>query len=105
MHDAVASIKSEDEDIRRLLLISESSETTVSVKGKAVVKKGEFVKSDKVLAESGETSPVSGLVTAINKGEITIRNGRPYLISPGTMLQIDSGALVLRGDLICNISI
>ena len=51
MHDAVASIKSEDEDIRRLLLISESSETTVSVKGKAVVKKGEFVKSDKVLAE------------------------------------------------------
>ncbi len=103
MHDAVASIKSEDEDIRRLLLISESSETTVSVKGKAVVKKGEFVKSDKVLAESGETSPVSGLVTAINKGEITIRNGRPYLISPGTMLQIDSGALVLRGDLLATL--
>ena len=70
MHDAVASIKSEEEDVRRLLLISQSSETTVSVKGKAVVKKGDFVKSDKVLAESGETSPVSGIVTAINKGEI-----------------------------------
>ncbi len=47
-----------------------------------------FIKLDKVLLESGETSPVSGkIVTAINKGEITIRNGRPYLISPGTMLQ------------------
>ncbi len=103
MHDAVASIKTEEEDARRLLLISQSSETTVSVKGKAVVKKGDFVKSDKVLAESGETSPVSGVVTAINKGEISIRNGRPYLISPGTMLQIDSGALVLRGDLLATL--
>ena len=103
MHDAVASIKSEEEDVRRLLLISESSETSVSVKGKTVVKKGEFVKADKVLAESGETAPVSGVVTAVNKGSVSIRNGRPYLISPGTMLQIDSGALVLRGDLLATL--
>lgn len=103
MHDAVASIKSHEEDVRRLLLISGSSETTVAVSGKAVVKKGDFIKSDKVLAESGETSPVSGIVTAVNKGEISIRNGRPYLISPGTMLQIDSGALVLRGDLLATL--
>ena len=103
MHDAVASIKSDDEEVRRLLLISDSSETTVSIKGKAVVKKGEFIKADKVLAESGEISPVSGLVTAVNKGEISIRNGRPYLISPGTMLQIDSGSLVMRGDLIATL--
>ena len=103
MHDAVASIKNDSEEVRRLLLISNSSETSVSVKGKAVVKKGDFIKADKVLAESGETSPVSGLVTAVNKGEISIRNGRPYLISPGTMLQIDSGSLVLRGDLIATL--
>lgn len=103
VNDAVASIKNAEEDARRLLLISDSSSTTVSVKGTAVVKKGQFVKADKVLAESGETSPVSGLVTAVNKGKIQIRNGRPYLISPGTMLQIDSGALVLRGDLIATL--
>ena len=103
MNDAVASLKGDSEDVRRLLLISDSCETTVAVKGKAVIKKGDFVKADKVLAESGETSPVSGLVTAINKGEISIRNGRPYLISPGTMLQIDSGSLVLRGDLIATL--
>lgn len=103
VNDAVASIKNAEEDARRLLLISDSSSTTVSVKGTAVVKKGQFVKADKVLAESGETSPISGLVTAVNKGKIQIRNGRPYLISPGTMLQIDSGALVLRGDLIATL--
>lgn len=103
VNDAVASIKNAEEDARRLLLISDSSSTTVSVKGTAVVKKGQFVKADKILAESGETSPVSGLVTAVNKGKIQIRNGRPYLISPGTMLQIDSGALVLRGDLIATL--
>ena len=103
MNDAVASIKSDEEDVRRLLLISDSSETKVAIKGKAVIKKGEFIKTDKVLAESGEISPVSGVVTAVNKGKISIRNGRPYLISPGTMLQIDSGALVLRGDLLATL--
>ncbi len=103
MHDAVASIKNDDEDARRLLLISKSSETEVAVKGKAVVKKGDFVTTDKVIAESGETTPVSGIVTSVNKGTVSIRNGRPYLISPGTMLQIDSGALVLRGDLLATL--
>lgn len=103
MHDAVASIKSDDEEVRRLLLISDSSETKVAIKGKATVKKGDFIKTDSVLAESGETAPVSGVITAVNKGEIAIRNGRPYLISPGTMLQIDSGALVLRGDLLATL--
>ena len=103
VNNAVASIKSEEEEVRRLLLISENSETVVKVSGKAVVKKGDFVTTDKVLAESGETTPVSGIVTAVNKGSVSIRNGRPYLISPGTMLQIGSGALVLRGDLLATL--
>jgi len=103
VNDAVASIKSNEEEVRRLLLISDSSETVVSVSGKAVVKKGDFVTTDKVLAESGETTPVSGIITAVNKGSVSVRNGRPYLISPGTMLQIGSGALVLRGDLLATL--
>jgi len=103
VNDAVASIKDTEEDVRRLLLISADAETVVPVTGKAVVKKGDFVKTDKILAESGETTPVSGIVTAVNKGNVSIRNGRPYLISPGTMLQIGSGALVLRGDLLATL--
>ena len=104
MHDAVASIKDGDEEARRLLLISEDSLSTVSVKGKAVVKKGDIVKSEQVLAESGETAPVSGIVTEVGKGKIAIRIGRPYLISPGTMLIVNSGALVLRGDLLVSLT-
>ena len=98
INQGVASIKSDKEEARRLLLTSEKYEVTVPVKGKAVVKKGDFVKLDELLAESEERSTVSGQVIAVNKGEITVRAGRPYLISPGTMLQVESGALVLRGD-------
>ena len=98
INKGVASIKEISEDARRLLLTSSTYETQAAVDGKAVVKKGDFVKPDQLLAESGERSTVSGQVIAINKGKITIRVGRPYLISPGTMLQVDTGALVLRGD-------
>jgi len=98
IEDGVASLKNIKEDSRRLLLTSNNFETTVKIKGKALVKKGAFVKNDELLAESGEKSSVSGQVMTVGKTSITIRSGRPYLISPGTMLQVDAGALVLRGD-------
>ena len=103
MHDAVASIKNTEAETRRLLLISDNSSTDVKIKGKATVKKGSFVKADSIITESGEKAPVSGIVTETSKTGITIRNGRPYLISPGTMLLIDSGSLVLRGDLLATL--
>lgn len=104
LHDAVASIKKEEEEARRLLLISESSSTDVKIKGKATVKKGDLIKTDSVIAESGETTPVSGIVTSTAKGSVSIRTGRPYLISPGTMLLVNAGSLVLRGDLIVSLT-
>ena len=103
INDGVASVKETEEETRRLLLTSKLYESTVKVSGKAIVKKGDFVKVDQLLAESGEKSTNSGQVIAINKGEITIRHGRPYLISPGTMLIVDAGALVLRGDMIATL--
>ena len=104
LHDAVASIKNEEEEARRLLLISESSSTDVKVKGKATVKKGDLIKTDSVISDSGETAPVSGIVTSTAKGSVSIRTGRPYLISPGTMLLVNAGSLVLRGDLIVSLT-
>ena len=104
LHDAVASIKKKEEEARRLLLISESSSTDVKVKGKATVKKGDLVKTDSEIADSGETAPISGIVTATGKGSVSIRVGRPYLISPGTMLLVNAGSLVLRGDLIVSLT-
>ena len=98
INDGIASIKADKEEARRLLLTSSTYETVIPVKGIATVKKGDFVKLDSVITDKGETTTVSGMVQAVNKGEITVRNGRPYLISPGTMLQVEAGALVLRGD-------
>lgn len=103
INDGVASIKNKKEDARRLLLVCESYETKLPIKTKASVKVSEFIKLDSIISESGEKSTVSGKVVAVSKNEITVRNGRPYLISPGTMLQVDSGALVLRGDMLATL--
>ncbi len=103
INDAVASLKTDDEEIRRLLLIADSSETAIELKSKPVVKVGEFVRMDSVLSSGGETSPVSGLVTNVGKTSVTVRIGRPYLISPGTMLQVDNHSLVLRGDMLATL--
>ncbi|MCD8377804.1 MAG: DNA-directed RNA polymerase subunit beta'' [Candidatus Gastranaerophilales bacterium] len=96
--DGIASISGNEEDARRLLLQSKAYETDISIKGKATVQEGDFIKKDTILADSGEKAIVSGQVVGISKGKVTIRNGRPYLISAGTQLQIDGQALVLRGD-------
>ena len=103
VNDGVASIKNEDADARRLLLTSENYEEVIKIASKPVVKKGDFVRLDGVISESGDKATVSGQVISVNKGEVTIRTGRPYLISPGTMLQVEAGALVLRGDMLATL--
>lgn len=103
INDGVASIKNKKEDARRLLLICENYETKLPIKTKSCVKEGDFVRLDSIISESGEQSTVSGKVVSVSKNEVTVRTGRPYLISPGTMLQVDSGALVLRGDMLATL--
>ena len=102
--DAVVSLKKNDEEnARRLLLISDSYESTVNLKSKPTVKVGQLIKMDNVISESGEVSEISGIVVAVDKKSITVRTGRPYLISPGTMLQVNNGSLVLRGDMMATL--
>jgi len=103
INDGVASIKNNKEEARRLLLICESYETKLPIKTKSCVKEGDFIRLDSIISESGEQSTVSGKVVGVSKTEVTVRTGRPYLISPGTMLQVDSGALVLRGDMLATL--
>ncbi len=103
INDGVASIKDDKAEARRLLLTSEKYETVIPVKGKANVKKGDFVRLDSILSDNGEKSTISGQVIAVNKGEVSIRTGRPYLISPGTLLLVEGSALVLRGDVIATL--
>ena len=100
LNDGEVSIKDENAEARRLLLICKNFEETVAIKSKAVVKEGQFIKQDDLLTEGEDRAPVSGKVVKVTKSEILIRTGRPYLISPGTMLQVAAGSLVLRGDML-----
>ena len=103
LNDGVASIKGDVAESRRLLLNCANFETTVETKSKPSVKKGDFIKLDSVVAETGELAPVSGKIVDVTAKSVTIRNGRPYLISPGTMLQVEEGSLVLRGDMLATL--
>ena len=103
IHDGEASIKGDVSESRRLLINCANFETIVDTKNKPSVKKGDFIKLDSELATSGELAPVSGKIVDVTAKSVTIRNGRPYLISPGTMLQVEEGSLVLRGDMLATL--
>jgi len=103
-NDGKVSFNQEGEgEIRRLLLISSDLETKVPLKSKPIIKVGDLIKIDQVVSEGGETSAISGQVTKIKGNEITVRGGRPYLISAGTQLQTENGSLVQRGDLLATL--
>lgn len=103
INDGIASLNANEEEARRLLLVCENYESKLPIKGKASVKVGDFIRLDSIVADSGEQSNVSGKVIEVSKSEVIVRTGRPYLISPGTMLQVDAGALVLRGDMLATL--
>jgi len=103
--DAKVSISktSGDVDVRRLLLVSPEQESIIELKTKPIVKNGDLIKIDQVISESGEIAVISGQVIEISGNNIKIRDGRPYLISPGTQLQVDFGSLVQRGDFLATL--
>ncbi|EKE03747.1 MAG: hypothetical protein ACD_20C00157G0024 [uncultured bacterium] len=90
-------------EVRRLLLISAELETQVELKTKPIVSEGDLIKIDQVISESGEVAIISGQVTGVKGKTVTIRGGRPYLISAGTQLQVDSKSLVQRGDILATL--
>ena len=103
VNDGVAAINDKQGDSRRLLVNCSGHESSVKVSSASLVKKGDFVRLEQQITEGGDIAPTSGKVVSVSKNEIVIRNGRPYLISPGTMLQVDAGALVLRGDMLATL--
>ena len=103
VNNAVASIKNADKELRRLLLISENSETVVKTDKKSTAKVGDLIKLDSTIPGTKTVAEVSGMVTKVDATSVTIRVGRPHLISVGTSLQVDNGALILRGDLLATL--
>lgn len=87
------------ENVRRVLLITEDHETVVKTTDKPSVKVGDFITIEQPLSKS-DMAPLSGQVSAVDAKSVTIRGSRPYLISGGTLLQVENRSLVQRGDLI-----
>ncbi|MFN3360670.1 MAG: DNA-directed RNA polymerase subunit beta', partial [Pseudanabaenaceae cyanobacterium] len=58
---------------------------------------GDLVRSGDPIGTKTVT-PESGQVIAVEPDRVILRKGRPYLISPGAVLQVQHGDLVQRGD-------
>ncbi|MBZ0185185.1 MAG: DNA-directed RNA polymerase subunit beta'', partial [Candidatus Obscuribacterales bacterium] len=98
--DARVQLSKTDE--RRLLLITEEQQEHQPIKGAASVKEGDLVRTEDKLSKSSK-SEYTGQVVGVDKDQVVIRKGRPYLISSNTQLQSEDGALVQRGDLLATL--
>jgi len=85
------------EPIRRLLVERSGDTRSLELSGTALVAVGDRLVDGDPLAE-GVTAPCCGQVEAIEANTVTIRLGRPYMVSPDSVLHVRDGELVQRGD-------
>ncbi|HEY9828319.1 MAG TPA: DNA-directed RNA polymerase subunit beta' [Stenomitos sp.] len=94
----IRGIRGDGETIRRLLVVTQHDLQDVDLSNaSATCKAGDLVRAGDELAE-GVVAPESAQVVSIEGSTLTLRIARPYLVSPGAVLQIDDGDLVQRGD-------
>ena len=87
----------EGDPIRRLIVERAEDTTTLTTKGTPLVKVGERIVDGDLLAE-GEPTECCGEVESVSNKAITLRLGRPYMVSPDSVLHVRDGDLVQRGD-------
>jgi DNA-directed RNA polymerase subunit beta' len=87
----------ESEPVRRLIVERPEDTTTISTSGKPSVAVGDRVVDGDLLA-SGQPSDCCGEVEAVDGSSVTLRLGRPYMVSPDSLLHVRDGDLVQRGD-------
>ncbi len=87
----------EGEPIRRLIV--ERSEDTITLKtsGTPLVKVGQRVIDGDLLSKE-EPLTCCGEIEKVSAKEVTLRLGRPYMVSPDSVLHVKNGDLVQRGD-------
>jgi DNA-directed RNA polymerase subunit beta' len=87
-----------EEPIRRLLVERAEDTCRIELGGAApAVAVGQRVVDGEALAE-GLASPCCGQVEAIEADALVMRLGRPYMVSPDSVLHVRDGELVQRGD-------
>ena len=113
--DALTYVQSVDTPQGSALLISPLSQevhqinraqTPLQVQQGHYVRNGDMVASGLKAGRSGivvvgdihATSPASGVVEAMRPGWLRLRVGRPYMVSPESILHVRDGGLVQRGD-------
>ncbi len=87
----------DDEPIRRLIVEREEDKIVIKIRNKAVVKVGDRVVDGDLISES-EKATSCGEIEKISSSSVTLRLGRPYMVSPDSVLHVKDGDLVLRGD-------
>ena len=87
----------EADPVRRLLVERPEDTTTLSTSGKPVVAVGQRLVDGELLAD-GEPSNCCGEVEGVDGNSVTLRLGRPYMVSPDSVLHVRDGDLVQRGD-------
>jgi len=93
----VRGIREGGEAIRRVLVVREGDLTSIPITEAPQVEKGDLVVANHTLAK-GVVAPESGKVVAIRDDAVVLRNARPYRVSNGAVLHVESGSLVQRGD-------
>jgi DNA-directed RNA polymerase subunit beta' len=88
----------EGEPIRRLIVERASDTRTIDLGSSTPeVQEGQrLVDGDQLAA--GIDAPCCGQVETVSGNSITIRLGRPYMVSPDSVLHVRDGELVQRGD-------
>jgi DNA-directed RNA polymerase subunit beta' len=86
------------EPVRRLIVERQEDTRRIELAGAApLVAVDQRIVDGDLLAE-GLPAPCCGQVEAIEGGALTIRLGRPYMVSPDSVLHVRDGELVQRGD-------
>ncbi len=87
----------EAEPIRRLIVEREEDKIKINISKNALVKVGDRVVDGDPITKS-EKSNSCGEIEEISDKSVTLRLGRPYMVSPDSVLHVKDGDLVLRGD-------
>ena len=113
--DGLTYVQSVESSQGSTLLISPLSQEVYQINCKQTplqVQQGHYVRKGDTVAQGLKTkrsgivvigdvhtaSPTSGVVEAISPGWLRLRVGRPYMISPESILHVRDGGLVQRGD-------
>ena len=84
----------DDEPIRRLIVEREQDKIEIKISNNAVVKVGDRVVDGDFISKS-EKSTSYGEIEKVSSSSVTLRLGRPYMVSPDSVLHVKDGDLSL----------